>query len=326
MISNHKIKGLRQSAFYIFVYSFTYIVYYNLFMIYQRLSLFITVLLGPLVAMTQQPLTKKFEEIAAGSKGTVGVCATILETGETVGLNSKMRFPMQSVYKFPIAMAVLDQVDRGKLSMQQQIRVLPSDYIPKSGHSPLRDEHPAGNMDVSITELLRYNVAESDGSACDVLLRVIGGVKVADKYVHRLGIKDMRIALTEQVQVPNEPMQYQNWSTPEAMTALFKKFYTGHVLSDSSYHYLLDILVNSAPGARRLKAQLPKGTVVAHKTGTSGTVEGLTRATNDAGIITLPDGKHLIITVFIKDSYADQETRERTIASISKAAWDYFVR
>lgn len=284
-------------------------------------------LLCPFMVVAQQKvsLPRQFETIAREAKGTVGVFALVLETGETAGLNSKMRFPMQSVYKFPIAMAVLQQVDKGKLKLEQPIRVLPSDYIAKTGHSPLRDEYPAGNVDISVAELLRYNVAESDGSACDVLLRIIGGTSVADKYVHDLGIKNMRIALTEQVQVPNEPMQYQNWSTPEAMTALFKQFYTGHVLSDSSYNFLLDLLVNSGPGARRLKAQLPKGTVVAHKTGTSGTVQGLTRATNDAGIITLPDGHHLIITVFVKDSYADQQTREKVIANTAKAAWDHFV-
>ncbi|SJZ74666.1 beta-lactamase class A [Chitinophaga eiseniae] len=286
------------------------------------------VLLCPFITVAQQKgnLSQQFETIAQAAKGTVGVSVLVLETGETAGLNSKIRFPMQSVYKFPIAMAVLHQVDKGKLKLEQPVRVLPSDYIPKQGHSPLRDKYPAGNVDITVAELLRYNVAESDGSACDVLLRIIGGTAVADRYIHDLGIKNIRIALTEQVQVPNEPMQYQNWSTPEAMTALFRKFYTGHVLSGSSYDFLLDLLVNSGPGARRLKAQLPKGTVVAHKTGTSGTQDGLTRATNDAGIITLPDGHHLIITVFVKDAYADQETREKTIANTAKAAWDHFVQ
>ncbi|NLR66869.1 class A beta-lactamase [Chitinophaga varians] len=277
------------------------------------------------IAQTKNNLPQQFAVIAEAAKGKVGVSVQVLETGQRMGYNSIRQFPMQSVYKFPIAMAVLQQVDQGKLQLQQPVKVLPSDYIPRPGHSPLRDEHPAGNVDVTVAELLRYNVAESDGSACDVLLRLIGGTKAADRYVHSLGIKDMSIALTEKVQVPNEPMQYQNWCTPDAMNALFKKFYTGHVLSDSSFHFLLDLLVNSGPGARRLKAQLPAGTVVAHKTGTSGTENGLTRATNDAGIITLPNGQHMVISVFIRDSYADQQTREKTIADIAKAAWDHFV-
>lgn len=293
----------------------------------RPLSCLAIMLICPLlsIAQTKNTLPQQFAVIAEAAKGKVGVSVQVLETGQRMGYNSIQRFPMQSVYKFPIAMAVLQQVDQGKLQLQQSVKVLPSDYIPKPGHSPLRDEHPAGNVDVTVAELLRYNVAESDGSACDVLLRLIGGTKAADQYVHSLGIKDMSIALTEKVQVPNEPMQYQNWCTPDAMNALFKKFYTGHVLSDSSFHFLLDLLVNSGPGARRLKAQLPAGTVVAHKTGTSGTENGLTRATNDAGIITLPSGQHMVISVFIRDSYADQQTREKTIADIAKAAWDHFV-
>lgn len=66
------------------------------------------------------------------------------------------------------------------------------------------------------------------------------------------------------------------------------------------------------------------GTVIAHKTGTAGTFNRLTRATNDAGIITLPNGKHLAITVFISDSHSSDEKRDLTIANIGKAAFDYW--
>lgn len=285
----------------------------------------LTLFLLPLTSQAQQSLDNTFRKIAAGIKGTVGVSAEVLETGEKASLNPRMQFPMQSVYKFPISMAVLHAVDKGKFTLQQPVKVLPADLIPKEGHSPLRDKYPAANIDLSIAELLRYNMSESDGTACDVLLRILGGTAAADKYVRSLGIKDIRIATTEQVQVPNDLIQYRNWSTPTAMTALLKKFYNGHVLSDSSYAYLLDIMVKSTPGSRRLKAQLPKGTVVAHKTGTANTYNGLTRATNDAGIITLPNGHHLVITVFVKDAQATQEEREGIIAQMAKAAWDHWV-
>ena len=64
---------------------------------------------------------------------------------------------------------------------------------------------------------------------------------------------------------------------------------------------------------------------MAHKTGSSGTVNGLTRATNDAGIVTLPDGRHMAIAVLVSDSAADDVTRDTVIAKISRAAWDYWV-
>lgn len=70
---------------------------------------------------------------------------------------------------------------------------------------------------------------------------------------------------------------------------------------------------------------LPKEIAVAHKTGTAGTINGLTRATNDVGIITLPNGYHLAISVFISDSYDSQGEREATIAKISRAAFDYYL-
>ena len=67
---------------------------------------------------------------------------------------------------------------------------------------------------------------------------------------------------------------------------------------------------------------MPAGTAVAHKTGTSGTEKGITAATNDIGIITLPDGRHLAIAVFVSDSPEDEATREGVIAKIAKAIWE----
>ncbi|MGI8882674.1 MAG: serine hydrolase, partial [Pyrinomonadaceae bacterium] len=94
-------------------------------------------------------------------------------------------------------------------------------------------------------------------------------------------------------------------------------------LSESSQQLMLKILVETSTGPKRLKGLLPKDAIVAHKTGTSGTnKDGITAATNDIGIITLPNGKHLAIAVFVSDSPADEATREGVIAKIAKAAWD----
>jgi beta-lactamase class A len=81
-------------------------------------------------------------------------------------------------------------------------------------------------------------------------------------------------------------------------------------------------MIESTPGAKRLKGLLSSGTTVAHKTGTSGTEKGITAATNDIGIITLPNGKHLAIAVFVSDSPTDEATREAVIAKIAKVVFD----
>ncbi|WP_245950784.1 class A beta-lactamase [Chitinophaga dinghuensis] len=249
----------------------------------------------------------------------------MLETNDTISFNRDLRLPMQSVYKFPISMAVLDQVDKGRLTLHQPIKIEKAD-LTTDGVSPLRDKYPNGGVSLTIDELLDYNIRSSDGSACDILLKVLGGPAAANKYIHQLGIKDINIATTEEAQVQQNDAktQYKNWCTPSAMTLLLEKFYLKPLLSDSSKRYLYHLMATSGPGKRRLKAQLPAGTEIAHKTGTSWTIEGITAATNDAGIITLPNGKHVAITVFVSDAKASEAEREGTIAAIAKAVWDAY--
>jgi beta-lactamase class A len=298
------------------------LIYYMIFPKWIFLLLFS---FSPYFSFSQNALQKQIDKLAQELKGNLGFSALILETGDEVSYNGDKRFPMQSVYKFPIAMAVLDQVDRGKLELLQKVHIEKSEYIPKEGRSPIRDQYPDGT-DITIKELIRYNVAESDGSACDILLRLIGGTSQANEYVHQLGVNDIAITTTEMVQVSNDTIQYQNWSTPKAMTSLLQIFYSGKKLSDKSREVLLTDMIESSPGAKRIKGLLPAGTIVAHKTGTAGTFNGLTRATNDAGIVTLPNRKHLVISVFISDSYNDQSMRESTIAKAAKAAFDYWTK
>jgi len=75
-------------------------------------------------------------------------------------------------------------------------------------------------------------------------------------------------------------------------------------------------------GAHQLKGDLPPRTIVMHKTGSSGMVNGMTPATNDIGLITLPGGRRLAVAVFITDSSADDATRNGVIARIARAAYD----
>lgn len=275
-------------------------------------------------ALAQQPLPTQLQQIAAKIKAKVGVSAMIIETGEAASLNADGRYPMQSVYKFPISLAVLQQVDKGTLKLDQKVQIHKEEFIRK-GHSPIRDMYPNGAT-MSLREVIRYNVSESDGTACDVLLRLLGGTSNAEKAIHQLGIKDIAIATTEMVQTSDEMVQYRNWCTPTAMTQLYKLFYTKEILSPASKALLIKYMTETPTGMKRLKGQLPKGTIVIHKTGTSDTVDGLTRATNDTGIIILPNGKHLIISVFVSDAYGTTEEKERVIAGMANACYEHWTK
>lgn len=284
---------------------------------------FVLALFMTLSSYAQPSLKTRIAAISRKVNGNFGFSAMVLETGDSTSFNGDRRFPMQSVYKLPIAMAVLDAVDNGTLKIDQIVHVEKSDFIPMAGVSPIRDKFPDG-ADMTIRELLRYNIMQSDGTACDVLLRVLGGTGKVDQFMHDLGVRDIAIATTEKIQVPSDSVQYQNWTTPKGMTKFLEIFYTTGELSKSSRDLLLNDMIQSGPGAKRIKGLLPSGTIVAHKTGTSGTINGLTRATNDVGIITLPNGNHLAIAVFISDSYDSHADRELSIAEAAKAAFGFW--
>jgi beta-lactamase class A len=153
-------------------------------------------------------------------------------------------------------------------------------------------------------------------------MKLAGGPESVQAYLSDLGITDLKVVDTEKSFVADHSLQFRNWATPDAAVALLRALHERRGLTESSQALLLKYMIESTPGAKRLKGLLPAGTIVAHKTGTSGTEQGITAATNDIGIITLPGGKHLAIAVFVSDSPADEATREGVIAQIAKAVWD----
>ncbi|MFM9903764.1 MAG: class A beta-lactamase [Pyrinomonadaceae bacterium] len=266
-------------------------------------------------------LEKTIAKIADAAKGKVGVAAVVLETGQSATLNADQHFPMQSVYKLPIAMAVMEQVKRGELDLDEKIGVTKEDMVREGQGSPLRDANPNGG-EFTIRELIRLALIESDGTASDVLMRLAGGPDEIQSYLTQIGIRDMKVVNTEKELGANWQTQYENWATPAAAVDLLRSMREWRQGADDKDLVLHQFMAASVPGEKRLKGLLPKGTWVAHKTGTGGTQNGITGATNDIGIISLPNGKHLAIAVFVSDSPADEKTREAVIAKIAKACWD----
>ncbi|MBC7796457.1 MAG: class A beta-lactamase, subclass A2 [Pyrinomonadaceae bacterium] len=294
-----------------------------------KITLFFAVL--SLFVLTQTIPAQKIspkasvEQIVKSSNGTIGVAIVGLEDNFSLNVNGDKRFPMQSVFKFPLAVAVLDQVDKGKLALDQKIRVTKSDLLPNTW-SPLREANPDGG-DILLSDLLKYTVSQSDNNGCDILFRLLGGAKSVGTYVNKnLGVKDIAIVATEEEMAKDERVQFTNWSKPTAMLRLMVNSYQGKYLSKSSNDFLWKIMAETSTGVKRIKGSLPEGTIVAHKTGTSGTNDkGVATATNDAGIVTLPDGKHFAIVVYVSNSTDDEKKREAVIAQISKVVWDYYL-
>lgn len=269
----------------------------------------------------ESKLRQQIAEIAATIDGQVGVSIRNLDTRDTVTFNDSTHYVMHSVFKFPIAMTILHQVDQGKLQLEQKIYIDKKWMVPNT-HSPLRDSFPAGNMDIPLSRLLGLMVSQSDNIACDVLIDLAGGEGAINEYIHSLGVKDIAIVASEAKMASSWDVQFTNWSTPTAMIELLEILNKGTALSKTTNAFLWKIMTETTTGPNRLKGQLPKDVVVAHKTGTSGSKDGVHPATNDVGIIFLPNGQKLAIAVFVFMSKADEAAREGVIAKIAKAAYD----
>ncbi len=268
-------------------------------------------------------LQSRIARAAAPAGGRVGVSAALLGTGESVTLAPDERFPMQSVFKLPLAMTVLDAVDRGALRLDQPVRVTPADFVSERQHSPIRDENPEG-VTLPLADLLRAAASGSDGTAADMLLGLVGGPDAVTAYVRRLGVDGLTVAVTEKDMGRDAEAQYRNWATPAGAAAVLQALDEGRGLTAESRQHLLWLLTETPTGPNRIRGRLPEGTAVAHKTGSSRTVDGVTAATNDVGIVTLPDGRRVAVAVFVSGSAADDATRERVIADVARAAYDFW--
>jgi len=267
-------------------------------------------------------LRQSITEIISTKNATFGIGMYDFETQETLFMNKDEPFVLLSVVKFPQALAILDQVDQGNFDYEMKIRIEKSDLRPNT-YSPLRDKRPDGNFDITLSEALSYTISQSDNNVCDKLFKLLGGTKAAEDYIHSLGLKDISIG-TDYADMEKNTM-YANQSSPKDMLELLRRFYERELLSTESSDLLWSKMVETSTGPDRIKGLLPEGTVVGHKTGTSGTDEnGVTVAFNDIGIVNLPHGGSFAIVIFISNSKEDDEINASSIAEISKAAYDFF--
>lgn len=278
----------------------------------------------PVVFAQTDSLKIKIEQTLNDKNAEVGFAVCGPDSKDIISINGDKRFPMQSVFKFHVALAVLHEVDKGKISLNNKIEIRRESLLPDTW-SPIRDKYPDGDIALTVAELIEYTVAQSDNNGCDILLELIGGPLSAEQYIHETGVTDVAIKVNEHEQQKDWNIQFLNWTTPKAAIALLSDFYKGKILSPESNSFLIEVMESTSTGTRQLKGLLPQGTIIAHKTGSSGTNEqGVTAALNDIGIITLPDSSAYAIAVFITNSKENKETNEAIIADISKLVWDYF--
>lgn len=271
----------------------------------------------------RKELEQKIAEATKDTKADVGVA--VWADDEIVALhNNEVHYPLLSVFKFHVALAVLDKMDKAHTALDSLIEVKAS-QLHADTYSPLRRKFPDRDISISLAELLQYSVSQSDNNACDILIDYVGGIGTVNKYIHSLGIADCELAANEDLMHRDTAAVYSNWSTPEAMVRLLHIADKEPLFATPYKDFLQKIMEETSTGPDKLKGRLPADATVGHKTGSSDrTPEGMKIADNDAGYVILPDGRKYFIAVFVTRSYETDAENAAIIARISEIVYESF--
>ena len=273
-------------------------------------------------AQQMSELKNRIDSLLNGKKATVGI-AVWTDKGDMLRYNDHVHFPLLSVFKFHVALAVLDKMDKQSISLDSIVSIKASQMLPNT-YSPLRKKFPDQDFTITLRELMQYSISQSDNNACDILIEYAGGIKHINDYIHRLSIDSFNLSETEDGMHSSFEAVYRNWSTPSAMVRLLrtadeKELFSNKELKD----FLWQTMIDTETGANKLKGMLPAKTVVGHKTGSSDrNADGMKTADNDAGLVILPDGRKYYIAAFVMDSYETDEDNANIIARISRMVYD----
>ena len=277
--------------------------------------------------------------------GTLGLVISDLESGRTWHINAKQAFPMMSVFKAPLGATVLSEVDAGTLSLTQRVIVRRDDLV-RSGVSQITAAFRGDQEVFTVRQLLEAAVSHSDNTAADVLLNLVGGPPAVTAFLRDHGIRNMRVDRGEReiarefqgrsglhvLSSEETPQQKdarlqrgyaaylkdpRDRTTPDAAAHFLKKLWQGQLLSPPSTRLLLDLLYHQTI-PDRLRAGVPPGVRFADKCGTSYTLDGMTAAFNDIGILTWPDGHTVIVAAFLMASHAPDERRRALFKHIAQ--------
>lgn len=292
--------------------------------------------------------------------GKTGVAVMRIDGGDWVlGRRQGELFPQQSVSKTWVAMTVLDQVDQGKLRLDQPVRITRDDLA--VFHQPIRNRVIAnGGIEESVQSLLEQSIRASDNTANDSLLRTVGGPQAVRAFIARKNLGAIRFGPGERLMqssiagiewrqeysigrrfydarnaVPYATRKASldryladpvDGATPEAIVRALGKLAKGQLLSASSTRLLLDIMSRTSSGPNRLKAGVPAGWRFLHKTGTGQVLSPVSTGYNDIGIMTAPDGTRYAVAVMMGSTTASIPDRMAFMQFVSRTVATYHQR
>lgn len=266
-------------------------------------------------------LESRIDSLLKGKRATIGIA--VGADKEILRYNDHIHFPLLSVFKFHVALAVLDKMDRQGTCLDSIVSIKAAQMQPNT-YSPLRKRFSDQDFTITLRELMQYSISLSDNNACDILIAYAGGIEHIDSYIRRLGIDDFCLSETEDDMHASPEAVCRNWSTPSAMMQLLKIANEQDLFANKELkNFLWQAMMETETGGNKLKGKLPTEIVVGHKTGSSDrNADGLKAADNDAGLVILPDGRKYYIAVFVMNSYETDADNATIIARISRMVYD----
>ena len=259
-------------------------------------------------------LTERLRVISSRAGGAVGVAVIHVETGQTVAVDGTKQLPLYSVFKLPLAVSVLKNVEENRLLLEKKIRVTPEDVAPGAQFNLDLWRKP---IERSVLELIEVSIVRSDNTSSDKLLELVGGPAAVSEMMRSMGFPNIDIHSSTREFAAQRANP--NTGSAEDLARLLAQLQKGQILKPPHVELLLGFMGRAMTGEKRLRGNLPKNTPVADKTGTgeAGSV------TNDVGLITLPEGKgHLAMAVLISGSKLSSEAQEKLIAELARVAYD----
>jgi beta-lactamase class A len=258
--------------------------------------------IAPTVSHTDAALQARLQTVAGGmSHGHLAAATAELQSGATASVDASRAYPAASLFKLPILMQVLAEEDAGLLDPERQVEIRPEDWTDGSGVLQAR----VGDR-LSIRELTRLMIEQSDNIAALVLLDVVG-VSNTNATVQQLGLSQTHV-------VDHRAGEPGDHTTSAAdMAHLLLELATGQAINQRVSEQALSLL-EAKQSVTWLGDDLPFWVKVAHKWG------DLPDARHDAGIVFTPRGSY-VVAVLTQDAEPDEAAS--AIAQVSRSVYDY---
>lgn len=263
---------------------------------------------------------RKLGELERRAGGRLGVCVIDTASGRRVGHRMDERFAMCSTFKLPLAAAVLQRADQATLSLDTILAYTKDDMVP---NAPVGEANLLkGGM--TVREAAEAAQKVSDNVAANLLLKLLGGPAAFTQFFRSLGDTVTRIDRYEPSMNEVKPGDERDTTTPGAMGQTLVKILTGDALKPASRDLLIQWMIDTQTGAKRLRAGLPADWRAGDKTGT-GLNSGAAQI-NDMAIVWPPGRAPIIITSYLRMSMTPETLRDKDQAVLAEvgriaAAW-----